>query len=78
MQGLDEVTASSGEDPTDHEGTVAVEEMETGVGSSVGNGEEVQGKAEEEEEGNLKAVSEVETTPTSSKKIHPLFGRSFV
>ena len=77
MQGLDEATASSGEDPTDHEGTVAVEEMETGVSSSVGNGEEVQGKAEEEE-GNLKAVSEVETTPTSSKKIHPLFGRSFV
>lgn len=73
-QGADEVTASSEEDPTDHEETATIEAMETGESSTVGNGEAVEAKVEEEEE-KLKAVSEVEAKPTSSKKVHPLFGR---
>ena len=67
---MGDVTASSEDD---HEGAATVEAMETGVSSSVGK-EEAEAEVDEEEQ-NVKAVSEVEANPTSSKKVHPMFGR---
>lgn len=48
--------------------------METGVDSSMGQKEAVEAEGHSEEE-NLKASFEVEAKPTSTKKVHPLFGR---
>lgn len=54
--------------------TATVGAVETGVDSSMGQGEAVKAESDKEEE-NLKAAFEVEAKPTSTKKVHPLFGR---
>lgn len=68
LQGMDEVTTGSEDD---HEGTATVGAMDTGVGKE----EAGEGEVDEQEEENQKGASEVEAAPTSSKKVHPLFGR---
>lgn len=72
LQGMDDVTTGSEDD---HEGTATVGAMETGVGSVVGKEEAGEGEVDEQEEENQKGASEVEAATTSSKKVHPLFGR---
>lgn len=54
--------------------TATVGAMETGVDSSMGQEEAIKAEGDKEEE-NLKAAFEVEAKPTSTKKVHPLFGR---